>query len=201
MYKHGIDWNQLLENETNSRILQIAMWRAVHKLSYMTRQVFNIDALQIHHISLAQMWSLASDPESEMVGIYLRIENLLQAQILLTLPLEDALNLADLMMYNAPGKTRNLGEMESSALAEIGNLVVSHFLNTMVNLTGYGPLLRPSPPAVMVDMLSTILSTVSVPLVAMHDDLVVIDTYLKDEDGLVNARLWMLPQLGQGTPA
>jgi chemotaxis protein CheC len=126
-----------------------------------------------------------------MVGIYLLMQGDLNGQAIMIFPLDSALNLADLLLDAPPGTATSLGELERSALAEVGNLTVSYFLNAMSALTGKP--LRPSPPAVMVDMLGAILDVVAVSAAATSDELLIVETMLQEPDGDVQGRFWVMP--------
>jgi chemotaxis protein CheY-P-specific phosphatase CheC len=126
----------------------------------------------------------------EMVGVYLHIKGDMDGQALLILPKTSALNLADLLMELPPGTTSSLGNVERSALAELGDVMVSYFLNAVAGLTGQ-PLL-PTPPTVVVDMLTNVLD-VFIPKRERENELMVMETFLNDTQGLVQARFWVLP--------
>jgi chemotaxis protein CheC len=130
------------------------------------------------------------DPMMEMVGVYLHMKGNMDGQALLILPKTSALNLADLLMKSSPGTTTNLGNVERSALAELGDVMVSYFLNAVAGLTGQ-PLL-PSPPTVVVDMLTNVLD-VFIPEDKRDSELMIMETFLNDSAGLVQARFWVLP--------
>jgi chemotaxis protein CheC len=128
-----------------------------------------------------------------MIGVYLLIGGGLRGQAILILPLPSALNLVDLLMGEPPGTATELGEMERSALGEVGNLIVSYFLSAVADLVGMPQLLRPSPPAVMVDMLGAILDVIITPVAAVRDDLLIVETAFEGVQGTVQARFWVLP--------
>ena len=132
-------------------------------------------------------------PESEMVGVYLQMQGELGGQAMLIMTLSSALHLADLLMEQALGTATSLGDMESSALAEAGHLMVAYFLNAMAVLTGKP--LRPSPPGVMVNMLGAIVSVLATCVGEESDELMIIETVLQDAEGLVKAHFWVLPDL------
>ncbi len=132
------------------------------------------------------------DPMMEMVSVYLDIKGDMGGQVLLILPKTSALNLTDLLMELPPGTTTDLGNEERSALAELGDVMASYFLNAIAGLTGR-PLL-PSPPTVAVDMLANVLD-VFIPKSQRDSELMVMETLLNDSKGLVQARFWVLPNL------
>ena len=128
-----------------------------------------------------------------MVGVYLQMQGELGGQAMLIMTLSSALHLADLLMEQALGTATSLGDMESSALAEAGHLMVAYFLNAMAVLTGKP--LRPSPPGVMVNMLGAIVSVLATCVGEESDELMIIETVLQDAEGLVKAHFWVLPDL------
>ena len=185
-------WNQLIAPESR-QMLHVVMRRAAGSLSQLSSASFNVDATWIKRIPLSEVMNQTGDPESEMVGVYLRMEDGLDGHALLIFSLEKACNIVDSLLGQAPGTTTSLESMEYSALAEIGNLTVSYFLNAMAELSDGSVMLRPTPPAVTVDMLGAILNTVVIPLAGMRDDLLIIGTTLKDASGAIQASIWMLP--------
>ncbi|MEN6435896.1 MAG: chemotaxis protein CheC, partial [Anaerolineaceae bacterium] len=109
-------------------------------------------------VSIGEIPKLLGGPETEAVGIYLRAEGDVSGQIMLVIPLERALQLVDMLLDLAPGTTTGLGTLERSALGEIGNLTASYFLNSLSQMSGFSA--RPSPPAVMVDMVGAIMDII-----------------------------------------
>jgi len=96
--------------------------------------------------------------EDDAVGVYLRFDGDIPGQIMMVIPYQKALELSDLLMGVPQGATQALGTLERSALGELGNLCGSFFLNSIAKTAGAS--FRPSPPAVMVDMVGAILDIV-----------------------------------------
>ncbi len=186
-------WRHLINGPRAEHALRTVMWRMACNLSSMVGRTISNGNPQVEAVPLSQVAMRAGDLEAEMVGIYLVMQSGLRGHAILILPLTSALNLADLLMGEPLGTATYLGEMERSALAEVGNMAVSSFLNAVATNTGAAELLRPSPPAVMVDMLGAILNVIITPVAAVRDDLLIIETDLKDAKGIVQARFWMLP--------
>ncbi|MDY6875014.1 MAG: chemotaxis protein CheC [Chloroflexota bacterium] len=186
-------WHNLGSVSRLSVLVRAAVQNAARGLTDMIGRPIRTGTSQARVVHFDDMTVQVGDPESAMVGIYLLMEGNLSGQTILILSLASALNLADFVMDTPPGTATNLGDMERSALAEVGNLTVSYFLNAMATLTGKP--LRPSPPAVMVDMLGAILNVVATRVGETSDDLLIIETVLQDPDGLMQARLWVLPDL------
>jgi len=114
------------------------------------------------------------------------------------------LNLADVLLAVPPGTSTHLGEMERSALAEAGNLVVSYFLNAVATFLKKPRLLQPSPPTVMVDMLGAILDVVMTPVAVVSDDLMIVEAAFTPgtstnggSDRAIQVHFWVLPDAAQ----
>jgi chemotaxis protein CheC len=92
-----------------------------------------------------------------------------------------------------------MSSLETSALAEVGNLMVSYFLNKVAAALGRPRLLYPSPPALMTDMLGAMLDVIATPVAATSDDLLVIACGLatggeEKEARLIQVHFWILPE-------
>ena len=183
-------WHTVGSISQLATLVRAAVQNATRGLSDMVGCHIITGTSEARVVSFGEMADFG-DPESAMVGIYLLMKGDLNGQAILIFPLASALNLADLLMDDPPGTATSLGEMERSALAELGNLTVSYFLNAMSALTGKP--LRPSPPAVMVDMLGTIMAVIATSAAAVSDDLLIIETILQEPEGSVQGRFWVMP--------
>ena len=70
-------------------------------------------------------------PETRVVGSYLKVLSDANGGILFLLAEADAYKLADLLLNQAPGSTRTLNDMEQSALKETGLIVGASYLNAL----------------------------------------------------------------------
>jgi chemotaxis protein CheC len=192
--KHPAElWLSIVNEASLQGILRIAMYQAARNLSEMIRQPFEINSLDIKTTPINQLTACADDPEAETVGIYLLSGDDLPGQAILMMSRTDAMSLIDEMLREPPGTTTDLDSLGRSALAEIGNLVLSSFLNSVTMFTGKQ--LRPSPPAVMVDMLATVLQTVVTTVGAATDDLLIVETEFAGINCSYSIRFWLLPDL------
>jgi chemotaxis protein CheC len=187
-------WNSLIAGPQAEELLGTVMQRVALALSDMVGLGFSCDTPWVQKVPIAQVATRLGDPETETIGVYLLIKGSLHGQAILMLPLASALSLIDLLMGASPGApviVRDLDPMERSALAEIGNLMVSYFLNAVASLGRTE--LRPSPPAVAVDMMGAILDRVVVPAGNVGDALLIIETTFRDAEETVQIRFWVLP--------
>jgi chemotaxis protein CheC len=193
------------------RVLRTATQDAARGLSDMVRYPIRVTSLQLKTVPIAQIAVQTGDPEAETVGIYMRVEGDLSGQAILMLSLPSALNLVDMLLDMPSGTTTRLGELERSALAEAGNLMVSYFLSAVAAFLEKPRPLRPSPPAVVVDMLGAILDVMAAPVAISSDEVLIMDTNFAQQmntdqgsERVVQFCFWILPDIparGSDLPA
>jgi chemotaxis protein CheC len=193
MNEKSISWHNVGSVSRVEIMVSAALLNAARGLSTLLERDITTGTVQARVVDLADISAGVGHPEDETVGIYLKMHGDLGGQALLILSLEDALNLTDILMEQGPGASTALNEIAQSALAETGHLMVAYFLNAMAVLTGEP--LRPSPPAVIVDMLGSILNIIATAVGENSDKLMIIETILQDTQGLFQLRFWVLPDL------
>jgi chemotaxis protein CheC len=199
-----LSWCDDIPESELGEVLQAAMHGAARGLSGLARHPIHVTTLRLETVPIAQVATHAGDPETEVVGIYLVMEGDCSGQAILMLSLASALNLADALLNVTPGTSTHLGEMERSALAEAGNLMVSYFLNAVATFLKRPRLLQPSPPAVMVDMLGAVLDEVMTPVAVVSDDLTIAEAAFAQgastdggSDRTIQVHFWVLPDAAQ----
>lgn len=149
------------------------------------------------HIRLVPMTdipTLLGGPEEEAVGIYLQAQGDIQGQIMLIMPYDKALELVDMLMEQPLGTTQQLGSLERSALAEVGNMTASFFLNAVAKRLHLD--IRPSPPAVMVDMVAAILDIVAAISGGISEHVLLMQGAFMRDGREVEVNFWVLPDPG-----
>ncbi|MFY9114250.1 MAG: chemotaxis protein CheC [Dethiobacteria bacterium] len=111
--------------------------------------------------------------------------------IILTLSEESAQILARKVLQSHSGK---MGEMERSALIEIGNIVNSAYLNALSALTGITIL--PSPPSLALDMGGAILGTILAETSMAEDYLILSVTSISTEKEDIMGNVIVFPYQG-----
>jgi chemotaxis protein CheC len=142
-------------------------------------------------IKLMDISKLLGGPEDETVAIYLKSEGTIAGQMMLVLPFDKAMSLVDLIMGQPIGTTQSLGTLEKSALQELGNITGTFFLNYVADNTGSS--VRPSPPAVMVDMSAAILDIVIATAGLDNEEVLLIDGDFLQGDLYTEIQFWVIP--------
>ena len=76
---------------------------AARGLSGPVGRTITTSTAQARVVGFNEVTDAVGDPESEMVGVYLSMEGNLSGQSILILPLESALNLADVLLFEPLG--------------------------------------------------------------------------------------------------
>jgi chemotaxis protein CheC len=195
MNEQSTIWQLLTTDPAADSLLQEVFTHVAAGISTMAQRRFQNSTTKIRHVTFSEIPNLLGTLEQESVGVYLRIEHGLSGQALLIMPTPFALNLAEMVTKAPPGMISELGEMERSALAEVGNLTLSYFLNAVAMHTNSSDILWPSPPMVMVDMLGAILDVIIASAASTTDDVIILEAVLEDLTKSVWARLWILPDM------
>lgn len=164
---------------------------AAHGFSIMLGQRLSVTEPVLKVVAYSEIPDLLGGVEAEAVGIYLRAEGAIPAQFMLILPYEKAKELVDLLMGQDMGTTQQLGSLERSALAEVGNLTGTFFMNTVATLAHLD--LRPTPPAVMVDMVGAIMDIIVATSGEVSENVLMLQASFELDDRQVQADLWIIP--------
>jgi chemotaxis protein CheC len=144
-------------------------------------------------VPLLSIPEIVGGPDDEAVGIYLRFDGDMVGQIMMIVPSQKALELVDLLMDLPQGTTQHLGSIERSALGELGNLCSSFFLNSLAKSIGAS--FRPSPPAVMVDLVGAILDIVVAIAGSVSEHVLLVQANFMDGPRFVETNFWVIPDM------
>lgn len=166
------------KTDTKLSSFLVAAKAGVHKASEAI-QVMSASAIHLEVISAgvaptSRLSEVAGSPEDLVVGVYLSIEGDIPGHTLLVFNYDSALALVDILTGRPVGSTNNLDELGQSVVQEVGNIVVSSYLNSLSDY--YGKSLLPSPPNVAIDMAAAVIDSVLLNTGHYDDDTISIVT-------------------------
>ncbi len=164
---------------------------AANGLSTMVGTTLMVKNPCVKTIKVTEIPQALGGPENEAVGIYLKAEGDLAGHFMLIIPYMKALEMVDMLMEVPAGTTQQLGSLERSALAEVGNLTASFFLNAVAAITGISA--KPTPPAVMVDMIGAILDIIVAATGGISEYVLTFQAAFSTGDRSVDTDFWVIP--------
>ena len=178
-------------DEILERMAALGMQSTAQGLSTLLGRPIRMAAPSLEVVPIWEVADRVGGPEQPAVGIYLMVSGDLPGHVMLIMPLSSAFQLVDMLMEVPEGTTKELGAMERSALGEVGNISASLFLNAVADAAGMDA--RPSPPAVMIDMVGAILNVILVSAGALSDDVLLLETEFHGPDRSVSLYFWLVP--------
>lgn len=183
-----------LQIDALREIGNIGAGNAATALATMVRDKINMTVPQVSIVPFDDVAQMVGGPDSLVVAIYLRVHGSAGANIMFIMPLEKAFLLIDMLMGRPLGETRELGEMECSAITELGNIITGNYLNALAVFTNLT--LIPSVPAMGVDMAGALIDAVLAILGEVEDYVLLLETEFKKSDLDVMGHFFLLPEPG-----
>lgn len=135
---------------------------------------------------------LVGGPAQNVMGIFLKVMGEISGRFLLLIPEKTSLRLLHTLI---PGceidSPLNMGEMESSCMREVGNILAGAFLNALSTLT-QTPMLN-SLPSMAFDLSGSLINYVVADMVAVSDKVLMIETSFIEEQEDLKIHIFLLP--------
>lgn len=175
-------WAQLVGKATTN---------AMGSLGQMVGQDIKVGSFTLRQIPVKDISNLMGGPSTMSVGIYLTVSGSADGHIMLMYEPRMATQFVDMMMEMPAGTTTNLGEMEQSALGEMGNVVGSAFLNALADSANLR--LLPSCPTVVMDMSGALLDVIAADVLLEREDAFVAETTFSAPDREISGMFFVVP--------
>ena len=138
-------------------VANIGAGHAATALSQMTGCTIMISVPTINIARLEDVPPQVSGPEEPVAAVLMHMLGDLTGRTLLVFPKPTAIRLSELMLRRPQGSSKDLGELEQSAIKEAGNILSGAYMNALSDFMGL--MLLPSPPSLAVDMSDAVLTT------------------------------------------
>ena len=165
--------------------------KAIAGLSEMVGLEIEMKAISARQIPVEEVADLFGGREQVAVAVYLAVTGAAQGHMFLMYSPSTAMALVDVLLGEKPGTTKDISEMEASALGEMGNIMGSFYLTALADASGL--VLMPSPPAVMMDMAGSILDVALADILQESDDALVVEAVFATADQEISGNFIVLP--------
>lgn len=133
---------------------------AGHAATALSQMTGNTIMIKVPAISVSSMEALPaqfSPDEEPVAAVLMHMLGDLSGRTLLVFPRPTVMRLAELMLRRPVGSSIALGELETSAIKEAGNILSGAYMNALSDFLGM--LLLPSPPSLVIDMSTAVLTS------------------------------------------
>jgi chemotaxis protein CheC len=143
-------------------------------LAVMTGRRVMISVPRAAVAALEDVPDLLGDAREVVAAALMRVAGDLTGRMLMVLPEADARQLCDILLHRSDGTTRTFGELESSAVKEVGNILASAYLTALSDFMGM--VVLPSSPSLAIDYAGAVLSSAHLGFAQERDFVFYIET-------------------------
>ena len=164
---------------------------AATTLSQMLGSPVEMSVPSIKVVDIANLGTVMGEESAAMVAFELQGEIQHGGFILFYITRESAVRLTNTML-GLTEMNRPMNEMDESALIEVGNIMVSAFLDATAELLGF--IMLPSPPALTIDMAHAAMESLITQMAVEVDDVLLFSTELVCEEHKIDSDIIMMPE-------
>ncbi|MGN0141327.1 MAG: chemotaxis protein CheC [Roseburia sp.] len=169
----------------------IGAGNATTAIANMLGMKIDMNVPNIRLMEVSKLGSAVGAEDETIVGIFLEVQNDIEGSMMFLIDIPSARYLVNrLMMMDAP-EDQPFGEMELSALKEIGNIIAGSYLSALSSLTNL--VIAPSIPYIAVDMAASILSVPAIEFGQFGDNALLIQTEIC-ADVSINGYFILMPE-------
>jgi len=164
---------------------------AATTLSQMLGSTVHMSVPAIKAIDIAELGTYMGEESAAMVAFELQGEIQHGGYIIFYISKESAIRLTNTML-GMTDMDRPMNEMDESALIEVGNIMVSAFLDATAELLGF--IMLPSPPALSLDMAHAAMASLIAQMGEDIDEVLLFSTELVCEEHKIDSDIIMFPE-------
>ena len=167
---------------------------AASSLSVMlnTRVDMNIPTVKI--LDLNELADTIGGPEKQVVGILFSLEQEFQGMMMFITEKQFAHLVLNVLMGKHFESFEDLGEMDISAIKEVGNIMVGAYIGAISQMTSLK--IGLSPPSIAIDMVGALLNVPAVEIEKYGDKTLFIQDGFINEENKVTSYMLLIPEVG-----
>ena len=164
---------------------------AATTLSQMLGSTIEMSVPAVNVVDLSHLADYMGEESAAMVAFELQGDIAHGGYILFYITRESAIRMTNAML-GLTETNRPLSEMDESALLEVGNIMVSAFLDATAELLGF--VMLPSPPALTIDMAHAAMQSLIAQMQEETNEVLLFSTELICEEYKVDSDIIMMPE-------
>ncbi|MBU3170229.1 chemotaxis protein CheC [Clostridium estertheticum] len=187
-----MDYSELtpMQLDVLQEVGNIGAGNAATALSELLNEKVDMSVPAVNIVPFDDIFS-SIDVEVVVIGVVVRVLGDIPGNILFTLEKDVALRIISGLVG---AQQEQITEIGNSALCEIGNIISSSFMNAIAELTKLE--VRPSVPAVALDMMAAILSTTFIEAGQFDEYVLDLETNFLQENEKIRGHFYYIPMPG-----
>lgn len=170
----------------------IGAGNATTALSVMMNRKLDMKVPKVDLLEFDELAKIVGGEESIVAALYLFLEGDVSGSMMFMLEDESAHALVNGLMGRPIDAKEPFGEMDLSALQEIGNIIAGSYLSALASLTNLT--ITSSVPYLSIDMAASVLSIPAIEFGMIGDKALLIETEFGD-DLKINGYFFLIPEL------
>jgi chemotaxis protein CheC len=180
-----------IQSDAIQELGNIGAAHAATTLSQMLGSTIEMSVPAVTVVDLSHLADYMGEESAAMVAFELQGDIAHGGYILFYITRESAIRMTNTML-GLTGTNRPLSEMDESALLEVGNIMVSAFLDATAELLGF--VMLPSPPALTIDMAHAAMQSLIAQMQEETNEVLLFSTELICEEYKVDSDIIMMPE-------
>ena len=182
-----------LELDVIKVIGSIGTGNAATALSQVLKKTTKMSLPAVYVLGYNEAIEMVGSPEEIVAAVLVKMSGEINGIMLFILKIDFINAVLDSVLSKDIDDYMDLTELEKSALEEIGNIIISSYVNAMSGLTGVS--IKLSIPSIAINMLGGILSVPMVEFGYETDKLMMINGKFIVDDKVLDSNLLMMPDI------
>ena len=188
-------FNQL--NEVHIDVLKeignIGAGNAATSLSKLLNREVDMVTPAVRILDISEADRALGGPETPVVAILVKLRGDIGGMMMFVIEREFTQSLLETLLGESRVSCGNLSEMESSALSEIGNIMIGAYAASVATLSGL--VIKTTVPAVTVDMAGALLTVPAAEMGSVSDKIIFIEDDFLSASRTISANMMLIPDL------
>jgi chemotaxis protein CheC len=172
----------------------IGSGNAATSLSEMLNTPVGMNIPTVKILDVTDLATMLGGPENQVVGILFSLSKDFEGMMMFLTEKKFAHLVLNVLMNKEFDKFEDLGEMDLSAIKEVGNIMVSAYMRAISQMTNMSIAL--SPPSIAIDMVGALLNVPAVEIEKYGDKALFIQDGFINNDEQVTSYLLLIPEVG-----
>ena len=182
-----------LELDVIKEIGSIGTGNAATALSQVLKKTTKMSLPAVYVLGYNEAIEMVGTPEEIVAAVLVKMSGEINGIMLFILKIDFINAVLDSVLSKDIDDYMDLTELEKSALEEIGNIIISSYVNAMSGLTGVS--IKLAIPSIAINMLGGILSVPMVEFGYETDKLMMINGKFIVDDKVLDSNLLMMPDI------